>query len=310
MRIAVVGVGYLGEHHVRVLSEIEDVQLCGVVDIREDRAIDIASRFKVEAFFDYRDVLKKVDALSIVTPTVSHHEIALNALRAGKDLFIEKPITATIEEADELIEEAEKRGCILQVGHIERYNPAIRALYDVIEKPFFFESERLSPFLGRGSDVDVTVDLMIHDLDIILDIVNSDIREIRAEGISVLTPMIDVARAWIDFEDGTTASLLASRVSSDKVRLLRVFDSTPIGKRLSEVNYKEAELRMIKEGMEEFIRPEYKEPLREELRDFVNSVMTRKPPRVTGIQAKRALEVALEINSVIRKGWSCYGANG
>lgn len=310
MRIAVVGVGYLGEHHVRVLSEIEDVQLCGVVDIREDRAIDIASRFKVEAFFDYRDVLKKVDALSIVTPTVSHHEIALNALRAGKDLFIEKPITATIEEADELIEEAEKRGCILQVGHIERYNPAIRALYDVIEKPFFFESERLSPFLGRGSDVDVTVDLMIHDLDIILDIVNSDIREIRAEGISVLTPMIDVARAWIDFEDGTAASLLASRVSSDKVRLLRVFDSTPIGKRLNEINYKEAELRMIKEGMEEFIRPEYKEPLREELRDFVNSVMTRKPPRVTGIQAKRALEVALDINSVIRKGWSCYGANG
>lgn len=301
-RIAVVGAGYIGEHHVRILSDMEDVELVGVIDIRRDRAIEVAERFKTEAFVDYRDVFNKVDALSIATPTTSHYEIGLNALRAGKDLFIEKPITTTVKEAEELIEEADKRGCILQVGHIERFNPAVGALYDRLESPVFLESERLSPFLGRGADVDVTVDLMIHDLDIVLDVAASDIKDIRAKGISLVTGMIDVARVWIEFENGIAASLIASRVSSDKVRVLRVFEKASTG-RLAEVNYKEAELRIVEGESEETIRPEYKEPLREEMRDFVRSVLTRKPPKVSGLQAKRALEVALEINSIIRKEW-------
>lgn len=304
MRIAVVGVGYLGEHHVRALSEIDGVELYGIVDIRRDRAIEVASRFRTEAFTDYRYVLDSVDALSIVTPTISHHEIALNALRAGRDIFIEKPISTTIDEADELIEEAEKRGCILQVGHIERYNPAIRALNGIIGTPMYIESVRLSPFLGRGIDVDVTVDLMIHDLDIILDLVNSDIEEISARGISLKTGMIDEARVWIEFKNGASASLMASRVSHDKVRLLRLFEGTlNQGQRLIEVNYKEMELRVLNDSTEEIIRPEYREPLKEELRDFVRSVHERTSPKVTGVQGRRALRIALDINSIIRKGW-------
>lgn len=302
MKVAVIGVGYLGEHHVRVLSEIKDVELYGVVDIRRDRAIEIASRFNTSAFTDYREILSNVEALSIVTPTVSHHEIALNALREGKDIFIEKPITATVKEADELIEEAEKRGCILQVGHIERYNPAINALKDIIEAPMFLDSERVSPFLGRGSDVDVTVDLMIHDIDIILDLVCSEIKTIRAKGISVITGMIDAARVWIDFENGVTASLMASRLCNDKIRLLRVFETTSTNQRVIEIDYKGSELRLVKKDEIETIKPEYKEPLKEELKDFVKSVRTRTPPKVTGIQARRALQIALEINSIIRKG--------
>lgn len=304
MRVAVVGVGYLGEHHARVFSEIEGIELSGVVDVRRDRALDIASRFTTEAFTDYRDVLDKVDAISIATPTTSHHEIALNVLRAGKDLFVEKPITTTVEEADELIEEAEKRGCILQVGHIERYNPAVTALHGLIESPSFLESERRSPFLGRGSDVDVTIDLMIHDIDIILKIANSEIIDIKAEGASVITGMIDAASVRIEFDSGVIASLRADRISRDKVRFLRVFENKSTGQRLTEVNYNEAELRLISRDSEKTYRPEYKEPLKEELMDFVRSVITRNPPAVTGHQARRALKVALDINSIIRKGWN------
>lgn len=304
MRVAVVGVGYLGEHHARVFSEIEGVELKGVVDIRRDRVLEISSRFATQAFNDYRDVLDRVDALSIVTPTTSHHEIALNALRAGKDLFIEKPITTTIEEADELIEEAEKRGCILQVGHIERYNPAVVALEGLIESPLFLESERRSPFLGRGSDVDVTIDLMIHDIDIILNIADSEIIDIKAEGASVITGMIDAASVWIEFDSGVIASLRADRISRNKVRFLRIFENNSTGQKLTEVNYNEAELRLISRDNEKNYRPEYKEPLKEELKDFVRSVITRNPPAVTGHQARRALKVALDINSIIRKGWN------
>lgn len=304
MRVAVVGVGYLGEHHARVFSEIEGVELKGVVDIRRDRVLEISSRFATQAFNDYRDVLDRVDALSIVTPTTSHHEIALNALRAGKDLFIEKPITTTIEEADELIEEAEKRGCILQVGHIERYNPAVVALEGLIESPLFLESERRSPFLGRGSDVDVTIDLMIHDIDIILNIADSEIIDIKAEGASVITGMIDAASVWIEFDSGVIASLRADRISRNKVRFLRIFENNSTGQRLTEVNYNEAELRLISRDNEKNYRPEYKEPLKEELKDFVRSVITRNPPAVTGHQARRALKVALDVNSIIRKGWN------
>jgi predicted dehydrogenase len=303
MRIAVVGVGYLGEHHARILSDLDGVELVGVVDINRERSIEIASRFGTEAFTDYRDILDRVDALSIVTPTTSHHGIALDALRSGKDLFIEKPITTTLEEADELIDEADRRGCILQVGHIERYNPAVSYLYGIIESPFFFESERLSPYCARGTDVDVTIDLMIHDIDIILDMAGSEVRSLRAEGISVMSSGIDEARVWIDFENGISASLIASRICREKERALRVFEETPRGQRFIDVNYKDSELRVISEGSEEIVKPEYREPLREELIDFVRAVITRDPPKVTGLQARKALKIALDINSVIRKGW-------
>lgn len=304
MKVAVIGVGYLGEHHARVFSEIEDVELSGVVDIREDRAIEIASRFSTKAYTDYRDVLDKVDALSIVTPTTSHYEIGLEVLKTGKDLFIEKPITRTVKEADELIEEAEKRGCILQVGHIERYNPALVALLNLIQSPTFIEAERLSPFLGRGADVDVTVDLMIHDIDIILRIVDSEIRDIRAKGLSLITGMIDTASVWIEFKNGVMANLRANRVSSDKVRVLRVFEKTSTGQRIAEVDFKDSRLRVINGEAEKNCRPEYKEPLKEELKDFVRSVITRNPLGISGLQARRALKVALDINSIIRKGWN------
>ncbi len=304
MKIAVVGVGYLGQHHARVFSELDNAELFCVVDVRKERAEEIASMFNTKVFFDYRDILDRVDALSIATPTTTHYEIALTALKAGKDIFIEKPITTTIEEADKLIEEAEKRGCIVQVGHIERYNPAAKTLFNIINSPFYLESERLSPFLGRGSDVDVTIDLMIHDIDIVLKIVNSEIRNIEAKGVSVKTAMIDAASAWIEFENGASAFLRANRIYNDKIRVLRIFEELSGIQRFAEVNYKEVELRIIGGDTEEMVKPEYVEPLKEELKDFVRSVITRKPPEVTALQARRALKVALEISSIIRKGWN------
>ncbi len=175
VRVGVIGVGYLGQHHARIYSELEDIELVALADTDEKRAITFAEKYGCKAFSDYREILPKVDALSIVTPTTSHHSIAIECLRAGKDILIEKPITENIKEADELIMEAEKHGCILQVGHLERYNSALLAASGMINEPRFIESERLSPFLGRGTDVDVTLDLMIHDADIVLAIMSQQI---------------------------------------------------------------------------------------------------------------------------------------
>lgn len=297
IRAGVIGVGYLGQHHARIYSGLEDAELVGVADTNIERAGEIAGKFGTKAYKDYKDLIGKADALSIVVPTTLHYEIALECLRSGKDIIVEKPVTTTIAEADELIAEAERQERILQVGHLERYNSGIMALSEMIDRPIFFESLRLSPFLNRATDVDVTLDLMIHDIDIVLSLVSSPVRSVKAIGFSSITDMIDEARAWVEFENGLAGFFTASRISEEKQRKLRVFqDSSYI-----ELDYQNGSIKKFSHrGAQEDIKPEYREPLKEELKDFIRCVANREAPRVSGIEGRDALRVVLEINSLVR----------
>ncbi len=300
LRVAVVGAGYLGQHHARIYSELGDVELAAVVDTDQTRAREVAGKYASRAFGDYRDTFGHVDALSIVVPTSDHFEVALNCIKAGKDVLVEKPITTTVSEADELISEAAKRGRILQVGHLERYNPGLIALTRMIEEPRFLEAVRVSPFLNRCFDVDVTLDLMIHDIDIILGLVRSPVKRISAFGFSLVTEKIDEARAWIEFDNGALASLTASRIAGEKRRMLKVFQKNVC----MELDYQTStvELRSPAEpGDAEIVRPEYREPLQEELKDFIRCIGTRERPKVSGIEGRNALSVVMEINSVMER---------
>jgi len=302
IRVCVIGVGYLGQHHARIYSEMKDAELVGIVDIDEERADAISKRYGCAAYYDHRDILSGVDALSIVTPTTSHYSIAMDCLGAGKDLFIEKPLTETVQEADELIAESERRTCIIQVGHIERYNPALRAASEMVKGPRFLEAERLSPFPGRGTDVDITLDLMIHDVDIMRGLIASPVREIRAVGARLLTDKIDFAKAWIEFENGCKAMLTSSRVSPEKERRLRVFQKDSY---LS-IDYQKCEIKCYYKtsgGMAvDTIKPETKEPLKAELEDFLLCVRQRKRPLVSAIEGRDALKIVLDITDLIRRG--------
>ncbi len=308
MRAGVIGVGYLGQHHARVFSELEGVRLAAVVDTDPARAEEIAGKYGAAAYTDYRKALAAVDAFSIVTPTTRHYEIALECIRAGKDLLIEKPVTVTIEEADALIDASERAGVVVQVGHLERFNPAISAVAPLIGEPRFFEAERLSPFLGRGVDVDITLDLMIHDIDIILSLLgrHSDPVapfpvDIKATGADVLTGRIDMAKAWLEFDGGINALVTASRTSPTKARTLKIFQRDAY----LLVDYQNMEVRRYrKEGNEiiqEALPVEKKEPLKEELREFVQCVGSRSKPRVCALAGRNALKVALGIGDLIKR---------
>jgi predicted dehydrogenase len=297
LKVAVVGAGYLGQHHARIYSELPETELVGVVDTDEERAREVALRYGSRAYRDYRDILCGADALSIVVPTTDHFDVALNCVRAGKDILVEKPIAATLPQADALIAEAQKMSRILQVGHLERYNPGVIALSRMIEEPRFIETARRSPFLSRGCDVDVTVDLMIHDIDIVLSLVPSPVRRIRAFGFSLMTEKIDEAKAWMEFENGMIASLASSRISKKKERKMKVFQKDSC----IELDYQEGvvELRSrTNPSHPEIVRPEYKEPLKEELKDFVRCVLCRERPRVSGAEGRNALHMALEITAL------------
>ncbi|MCL5023276.1 MAG: Gfo/Idh/MocA family oxidoreductase [Nitrospirae bacterium] len=300
LKVAVVGAGYLGQHHARIYSELPEAELVGVVDTDEERAKEVAAKYGAGAYSDYRDILGGVAALSIAVPTTRHFEIALDCIRAGKDLLVEKPFTATLPEADELMAEAEKREAILQVGHLERYNPGFVALSRMVEGPRFLDAVRLSPFLDRCFDVDVTLDLMIHDVDILLSLVASPVKSLGAFGFSLVTKKIDEARVWIEFENGTKASLVASRIAPHKQRRLRVFQ----GDSLLELDYQTSavERRSLRNRLDpERFQPEHREPLREELKDFIRCVAGRERPRVSGREARNALKVVLEINAALER---------
>lgn len=300
VRVGVIGVGYLGQHHARIFSGLEGVELVGVADTETVKAAEIADKYGCRYFADYNDLLGACDALSIVTPTTTHHAIAMVCLNAGKDLLIEKPITESLVEARELIETAEKNGLVLQVGHLERYNPAIVAAAEMIKAPKFIEAERLSPFLGRGIDVDVTLDLMIHDIDIVLSMVRSKVKEIRATGDSVMTGKIDVVKAWLEFENGCKALITASRLATEKTRTLRVHQEDSY----ISIDYQSQEVRRyFKRGTDisfDVVKPENKEPLKEELRDFISCLQSRKKPMVSGKEAMDALEMVLKINEMLK----------
>lgn len=311
--MGVIGAGYLGGHHARIYSGLEGVELLAVVDVAPGRAEEVAGQCGSMPFSDYREILGKVDAVSIVTPTETHYRVALECLRAGCDVLVEKPITATVAEADALIEEADKRGAVLQVGHLERYNPAVVSASGLVDRPVLFESERLSPFLERAAGVDVTLDLMIHDIDIITSLLErsgtgSGVREIRAAGARVVTDRVDVARAWIEFDGGVTAVMTANRVSKDRLRVLRIYQrDCHIA-----VDYQDRRVErffMTPAGLaSEPVPVEDREPLREELMDFVDCVGSRRCPAVSGVAGRNALDTALRITELIKR--ATVGAAG
>ncbi|MBI5025769.1 MAG: Gfo/Idh/MocA family oxidoreductase [Nitrospirae bacterium] len=302
IKVGVIGVGYLGAHHARIFSELKDVELIGVVDANGASAREVASRYGCKAYENHLEIMDSVDAVSIATPTTIHFPIAMDFLMAGKDILIEKPITSTVKEAEELIREAQARGLVLQVGHLERFNSGLSLIGSMIDNPRFIESHRLSPFSKRGTDVDVTLDLMIHDIDITLSLVGSEISDLRATGARVLTENIDAAHAWIEFENGCIAEIVASRISPEKVRQIKVFQRHTY---LS-LDYQSQEVlcyRKVADRIEtEKIKPEKKEPLREELKSFIKCVRDRSTPVVSGVEGKEALAVALKISEVIKNG--------
>lgn len=306
INVGVIGVGYLGQHHARIFSELAkesgNVRLAAVVDADMKRAKEMAEKYGCEVYSDYRDILGSVDALSIVTPTTMHYEIAMDCIRAGKDILIEKPITTTVEEADKLIDASGKAGTIIQVGHLERFNPIFSEVCSLVNNPVFIESERLSPFLGRGIDVDITLDLMIHDIDIIIALLKGqNIKDIKATGAKVLTDNIDIAMAWFEFENGAQALMKASRISSEKSRKLRIFQKDLY----LLVDYQNMEIKkFFKKGNEilhESISIEKKEPLKEELKSFAGCVISRSRPVVSAVEGRDALKVALQIGEKIKK---------
>jgi predicted dehydrogenase len=295
-RVAVAGAGAFGKNHLRVIHESQRAELAGVYDLDPERAAVVAEPYRCRVFQSLEELAQKADAAVIAAPTVSHSEIGCKLMAAGLDVMVEKPIAHTLEAARALVEAATRHGRILQVGHLERFNPAVVALGSVIGKPLFFEIHRLSEFTPRCLDVDVVLDLMIHDVDIILALTGERPEEIRAAGIRILSEKVDIANVRIQFPSGCIANLTASRVSTERVRKLRLFQ--PHEYISLDYSRQDAVRFRVKPPMAiDFAAlPVTKdEPLRLELEGFFESIITRNSPQVTGEQGLAALEVAFEI---------------
>ena len=299
LRVAVVGVGHLGQHHARLLSSMPGVELAGVVDTRIDRAREIGAKYGAAAFGDAREVLGRVDAVSIAVPTASHVDVALPFIEHGVAVLVEKPIAASVADADRLIAAAARRGVTLAAGHTERFNPAVIAALPMVSSPRFVEIHRLGTFPERSLDIDVVFDLMIHDLDLLLASVASPVVSIEAIGVNVLTPRVDIANARLRFASGCIANLTASRISRDRVRKARFFQphsyvSIDYASQEVEVYRLTAgEARPVIEGGRLDVTRE--EPLRGELEDFVEAVRVGRAPGVTAGAARDALALATRI---------------
>ncbi len=302
LKVGVIGVGSIGVHHARIFAELKGVDLVGVVDIDFTKAQRIASKYDCKAYENYPDIIGLVDAVAIAVPTAMHFQIAMDCLKKDKDILIEKPITSTVEEAEELVSEAVKRSCILQIGHLERFNAGLSLISSMIKNPRFIESMRLSPFLGRSTDVDVTLDLMIHDIDIILSLVRSEISDLRATGAKILTDNIDIAYAWLEFKNGCIAEVVASRIATEKVRQLKVFQQNAYLNLDYQTHEVSCYTKLNDKVETEVKKPEGKEPLKEELISFVGCVKNRVQPIVSGIEGKKALQIALKISEMINNG--------
>jgi predicted dehydrogenase len=304
INVGVIGVGSIGVHHARIYSGLEGVHLAGIADADSARAGEIASKYHCKAFSSYQELINSVDAVSIAVPTTLHFDIAMACLKHNKSILVEKPVTPTLEEADKLIAEAEKRDLTFQVGHLERFNAGVSMISAMVKQPKFIETQRLSPFLGRGTDVDVTLDLMIHDIDIILSLVDSEIADIRATGARVLTENIDVAHAWIEFENGCIAEAVSSRIADDKKRELKVFQHNAY----LNLDYQKQEISCyIKQNgnvEKETKKPEVKEPLKEQLISFIECIKSHSRPIVSGREGKEALKVVLKISGLVNRGFA------
>ncbi len=299
IKVAVIGVGHLGRQHARLYAELPGVELAGVVDILEPRAEEIAGLYKTTAFTDYHDVFGKVDAVSLAVPTIHHAQIGIDLLEHGIDVLVEKPIATTLEEGQALIDAAARHNRVLQVGHVERFNPVVAAAREAATRPQFFEIHRLAEFSPRSLDIDVVLDLMIHDIDIVLSLVPARVREVRAVGIPILSQKADIANARVEFEDGCVANFTASRVSFEKTRKLRFFQPHDY----ISVDYASQTGIMVSLRMGKVIEcklePPNEEPLELELSAFMECLRTRGKPAVSGEDGLRALELAMRINSAI-----------
>ena len=304
LRVAVIGVGHLGRHHARLLSAIPGVELSAVVDTNRARAEEIATASGTRAHTDYRDVIGRVDAVTLAVPTELHGEVALPFLEAGVAVLVEKPMARSVAEADELIAAAARTGALLAVGHTERFNPAVLAARTRLADPRFIEVHRLGTFPERSLDIDVVFDLMIHDLDIVLSFVDSEVESIEAVGVPVLTGRVDIANVRIRFVNGCIANLTASRISRDRVRKIRFFQPEAY---LS-IDYAAQKLEVWRlvtgngpapsiEGGE--VPVQNQEPLKCELEDFVDAVVAKRRPLVPGEEGRRALALATQIANVM-----------
>ena len=300
LRVAVIGVGHLGRHHARILSTLPGVELVAVVDINRSRAEEIAAAHGTKAMFDVRELTGLVDAVTVAVPTERHAEIAMPFLRGGIPTLIEKPMARSLTEADAIIAAAAEGKAIVAVGQTERFNPAVAAARPLLVDPRFVEVHRLGTFPDRSLDIDVVFDLMIHDLDVVLSLVPSEVESVEAVGVPVLTGRVDIANARLRFANGCIANLTASRISRDRVRKIRFFQ--PAAYLSIDYAAQKVEVwRLVKkdgampsiEGGEVDVPNE--EPLARELADFVEAAATGRPPLVTGEQGRRALALAAQI---------------
>ena len=308
IKTAVIGVGYLGKFHADKYAELPNSELLAVVDADENTAKAIAEKLGVEALTDYRSLLGKVDAVSIAAPTTLHHQIARDFLQHGSHVLIEKPITVTLEEADELIELAKANNRLIQVGFLERFNAAMLDLDTNKVKPLFIESHRLAPFNPRATDVNVILDLMIHDIDIILNIVHSDVKSIAASGTPVLTNSTDIANVRIEFENGAVANVTASRASMKTERKMRLFQPDSC----ITIDFHNRAMNIYSKGEKEMFPgiPEIEsqesvyennDALKAEIIAFLDSIENNKPVIVSGEDGRKALATAIEITSLLGK---------
>ncbi len=325
VRLGVVGAGSLGYHHARIARDLPGLVFRGIFEANAERAGTVSRDLGIRAYPTLDALLDDVDAVSIVTPTPAHHAVAMRALARGKHLLIEKPITVTLEEADELLALAERQGVLVQIGHVERFNRAIRAAQPLVDRPLFIDSDRLAPFNPRGSDVAVVLDLMIHDIDLVLTLIGGGVRDVTAAGVGVLTPSIDIANARVTFDSGAVATITASRVSKERMRKLRIFQRN--GYLSLDLGAGTGELYRLREDVdlptlvtqaqpiEAFVEripleaPEG-EPLRLELESFAEALRGRAPVVVSGRAGREALAVALRIVADIERSRALLGAAG
>jgi predicted dehydrogenase len=308
IRTAVIGVGYLGKFHAQKYAQSAQSRLIAVCDHNSETAAKIASEYATRGIDDVSEILDEIDAVSIVVPTQRHYAVAKQCLAAGKHVLLEKPMTTTVEEARELVDLANENSVVLQIGHLERFNPAVLALENIMHRPMFIESHRVAPFNPRGADVNVILDLMIHDIDIILDMVNSPVTDIRAKGVAVLSRDIDIANARLEFESGCVANVTASRAGMKSERKMRLFQHDAY----ISIDFQNKKVGIHRKGKAEVypgvanIESEEQsfaqgDALRDEIESFLGCIQNGKPPKVSGEDGLRALETAIEITRMLSK---------
>jgi predicted dehydrogenase len=307
IKIGVIGVGYLGRFHAQKYAGLPEAELTGVADINRERARQVAQEFDTRAYTDYRELLPRVRAVSVAVPTSAHFTVVRDALVAGLPTLVEKPLTVTVAEADELVALAREKGGLLMVGHLERFNSAMEELKSRVTRPRFIESHRLSFFKERGTDVDVVLDLMIHDLDHVLNLVPSPVSEIRAVGISALTDQVDLANVRLEFLDGCIANLTASRMSFKSMRKFRLFQSDAYlavdfeNRELTIASRQEGAIGPLPGVALETKRFPQEDVLLKEITAFVDAVKTGREPAISGEAGRAALALALDINAAMKK---------